>query len=128
MDAGIRRGLIPIWVTLQQATAENWGSALVAATGSAKHLRQLKKRGCSLEGHADEASVYRACGLAFIDPELREGRDEIDLAARGELPVLVTEADIRGELHAHSTASDGKNTIGQMADAARKKGRDRSVE
>jgi DNA polymerase (family X) len=115
-------GAPPIQINLRQATAENWGSALVAATGSLKHLRQLKKRGCSLEGHPDETGAYQGCGLTFIEPELREGKNEIELAVRDALPVLVTEADIRGELHAHSTASDGKNTIGQMAAAARKKG------
>ena len=61
-------------------------------------------------------------GLNFIEPELREGRDEIELARRGELPALVTVADIRGELHAHTTSSDGSNTIEQMAAGARKKG------
>jgi DNA polymerase (family X) len=115
-------GSAPIRIDLRQATVENWGSALVAATGSAKHLGQLKKRGGSLEGHREEENVYRACGLAFIEPELREGRDEIELAARGALPALVGEADVRGELHAHSTSSDGKNTIGEMAAAAQKKG------
>jgi DNA polymerase (family X) len=115
-------GSAPIRVDLRQATAENWGSALVAATGSAKHLRQLKKRGCSLDGHPDESAVHHACGLAFIEPELREGRNEIELAARGAMPLLVTKADIRGELHAHSTSSDGKNTIGEMAAAAQRKG------
>jgi DNA polymerase (family 10) len=115
-------GSAPIRIDLRQATAETWGSTLVAATGSAKHLRQLKKRGCPLDGYPDEASVYLACGLGFIEPELREGRDEIELAARDALPVLVKEADIRGELHAHSTASDGRNTIGEMAAAAQRKG------
>ena len=119
---GYGGGSLPIRVKLRQATAQSWGSVLVAASGSAKHLRQLKKRGCRLDGHADEAGVYRACGLDFIAPELREGRDEIERAARCALPVLVTEADIRGELHAHSTASDGRTTIGQMAAAAQRKG------
>lgn len=107
-----------IRIELRQATAENWGSALVAATGSAKHLRQLKKRGCSLEEYGDEAGVYRACGLDFIEPELREGRGEIDRPQ----PALVAVADIRGELHAHSTSSDGRNTIGEMAAAAQRRG------
>jgi len=115
-------GSAPIRINLRQAMAENRGNVLVAATGSLKHLRQLKKRGCALEGHPDESGVYRACGLSFIEPELREGRNEIELAARGALPMLVSEADIRGELHAHSAASDGRNSIGEMAAAARKKG------
>jgi DNA polymerase (family 10) len=62
--------------------------------------------------------------LSFIPPELREGLDEIELARENALPALVTLADIRGELHAHTTASDGANTIEQMARAAQKKGYD----
>jgi DNA polymerase (family 10) len=71
---------------------------------------------------ATEVDVYRAYGLSYIEPELREGRDEIELAERGALPTLVRAADIRGELHAHSTSSDGSNTIDQMAEAARQRG------
>ena len=66
--------------------------------------------------------MYGKFGLAFIEPELREGHDEVDRAAQGTLPVLVTAKDIRGELHAHSTSSDGSHSIEQMAAAAKEKG------
>jgi DNA polymerase (family X) len=66
-----------------------------------------------------EAGVYEALGLAYIEPTLREGRDEIALAAANELPVLVKLGDIKADLHTHTTASDGVNTIVQMAEAAR---------
>ena len=113
-----------ISLTVRQAINENWGGALIESTGSAKHLRQLARAGCDFK-HAhypDESDAYRACGLSFIQPELREGRDEIKLAQRNMPPDLVIESQIRGELHAHSTASDGRNTIGQMAAAARARG------
>jgi DNA polymerase (family 10) len=66
--------------------------------------------------------VYRHLGLAFIPPELREGRDEIALAARQRIPGLVSTEDICGELHAHSTSSDGIHTIEEMAAAAKERG------
>ncbi len=66
-----------------------------------------------------EAEVYEALGLRFIDPELREDRGEVDLAKQNKLPMLITAKDIRGELHCHTTASDGSNTIEEMANAAK---------
>jgi DNA polymerase (family 10) len=68
---------------------------------------------------AQEAEVYERLGLQWVPPELRQGRDEIELAARGELPRLVERADLQGDLQMHSTGSDGKNTVAEMAAAAR---------
>lgn len=65
----------------------------------------------------NEADIYAALGLAYIEPELREDMGEIEAAATGKLPVLVEESDLRGVLHVHSTWSDGKNTIREMAEA-----------
>lgn len=92
-------------------------------TGNDEHLRQLEesprwRSESSTHEFRDEESTYRYLGLSYIPPELREGRDEITLAARGEIPALVCAQDIRGELHAHTTASDGVNTIEEMAQAA----------
>jgi DNA polymerase (family 10) len=116
---------------IRRAHKRKWGVALITATGSNDHLRALAAHGCQLEkadtskaSYPTEADVYRACGLSFIDPEIREGHGEVELAAHAKLPALVSVADIRGDLHAHSTSSDGKNTIEQMAAAARKKGYD----
>ena len=64
-----------------------------------------------------ENHLYREFGLSFIAPELREGQDELTLAAQDALPVLVTPKDICGDLHAHSTSSDGAHSIEQMAAA-----------
>ena len=70
----------------------------------------------------DERSIYSAAALAFVEPELREGLGEVDAARRRALPPLVTLADIRGVLHCHSHYSDGKASIGEMAQAAKERG------
>jgi DNA polymerase (family 10) len=113
---------------------DRFGSALQYATGSQAHNVQLRElalqHGLSLSEHglkatdgkellcAEETEVYHKLGLPWIPPELREGSGEIEAAAAGRLPTLVTEADLRGELHAHSDWSDGRATIAAMAEAA----------
>jgi DNA polymerase (family 10) len=66
--------------------------------------------------------VYEVLGLPYIEPELREGRGELQAAIAGELPVLVTEADLKGDLHAHTTLSDGRSSLADMAKAAQQYG------
>ncbi|MFN8111703.1 MAG: DNA polymerase/3'-5' exonuclease PolX [Solirubrobacterales bacterium] len=116
-----------------------FGNLLQHFTGSKEHNVKLRERavkmGLSVSEHGiadtesgevtrceDEAGVYERLDLAYVEPELREGRDEIKLAAKDELPELVTTADIRGDLHCHTTLSDGKNTLEEMAEAARGRG------
>ncbi len=111
------------------------GAALNYFTGSKEHgvaLRsRAKKMGRKLSEYGvfdeatggqlagcDEVEVYKALGLPYIEPELRENRGEIEAAENGELPCLIKESDIRGNLHMHTTASDGANTIEEMARAA----------
>ncbi len=65
-----------------------------------------------------EAELFEVLGLKFIPPELREGMGEIEAAEKGELPRLVEEGDLRGAFHNHTTASDGRNTLSEMAAAA----------
>jgi DNA polymerase (family 10) len=107
---------------------KNWGSALVQYTGSERHLRKLAAVIGSLaivqsQGpFPAEETLYGKFGLSFIEPELREGYDEVERAAQGTLPSLVTAKDLRGELHAHSSSSDGSDSIEQMAVAARDAG------
>jgi DNA polymerase (family 10) len=79
----------------------------------------LRVRGASFPS---EESFYRKFGLQYIEPELREGYDEVERAAKNALPALVTAKDIKGELHAHSTSSDGSDSIEDMAEAARDRG------
>lgn len=116
---------------LQLTAPQKRGVTLVAMTGSDAHLQRLEKKTHFLakwskpsDPAPDEESAYRSLGLQWIPPELREGFDEVELAARDRLPVLVTVDDIRGELHAHTTASDGRHTIEEMAAAARERGDD----
>ena len=118
-------------------TPVNVGAVLVQATGSDQHVVQLaahaSARGLALTGAAlwhgsefvytpDEESLYRALGLDYIEPELREGRGEIAAAERSELPRLVERADLRGFLHCHTKYSDGSNTIEELALACKAAG------
>ena len=120
LSSGIR-------LRIQLASPKDWGLSLIACTGSKAHLRKLTAVTGSLKSlkakgpFPTETALYREFGLAFIEPEIREGHDEVERAARGALPVLVTVKDIRGELHAHSTASDGSHSIAQMAAAAKER-------
>ena len=114
----------------------HFGAALLLATGSAAHLDELRAlaadKGMRLEADglhkgrrviaAKEEDIYRALGLPFIEPELREGRGEIERALKGELPKLVTDKDLRGILHCHTDASDGTETLETMAKATRQRG------
>jgi DNA polymerase (family X) len=124
-------------LTVHMGAPGRFGAALLFATGSKSHLDQLQKlaskKGFSLNetglyrneklvAARTEAEIYGALGLSFIEPELREGRREIALARKNQLPNLVRPEDIRGILHAHTTASDGVNTLRQMAEATRKRG------
>lgn len=130
-DHGLRAQL---WVHPPQ----RFGTAWQYATGSKDHnvrLRELAlKQGLSLSEHAltrkdgseilcaTEEEVYAALGLPWIPPELREDRGEIQAATEGRLPRLIQVTDIRSELHAHTTWSDGKLTVRQLAEVARKRG------
>ena len=69
-----------------------------------------------------EEAVYERLGYAYIEPELREGRGELKAAREGKLPDLVSVEDIRGDLHSHTTLSDGRNTLEEMAAAGRERG------
>jgi DNA polymerase (family X) len=118
-------------------TPVNAGSVLVQATGSEGHLRDLAAlataKGFGLDGAAlwkgsqfvptpDEHAFYRALGLEFIPPELREGRGEVAAAERNQLPRLVEGKDVRGLLHCHTSYSDGSNSVEQLALACRAAG------
>ena len=93
--------------------------ALNYFTGSKEHNVELRTRAKKVVRCSDEEGIYRALDLAYIPPELRENRGEIEAAAAGKLPALVEEADIRGTFHCHTTYSDGVNTLEQMAAGAR---------
>ncbi len=114
-----------VLLRVDQATQDNWGLSLIRCTGSKAHLRKLTAVTGGWESvrskgpFVSEENFYARFNLSFIEPELREGYDEVERAQQGTLPDLVTVKDIRGELHSHSTSSDGSNSIEQMAVAAR---------
>lgn len=135
-------------VDLRIVPPENFGAALLYFTGSKDHNVKLRgmaqDAGLTLNewglyklseydksqkktGEAPaiapvasktEADVYKKLGLEFVEPELREDRGEVDAALHRKLPKLIARADVRGDLHCHTTASDGVATIEQMAEAA----------
>lgn len=124
-------------VDVRAVEADSFGAALLYFTGSKRHNVALRQRAADrglklneyglFEGErnlagADEADVYRALDLAWIPPELREDHGEIDAAAEGMLPALITVEAVRGNLHAHTTWSDGKQSLEEMVDAARARG------
>jgi DNA polymerase (family 10) len=124
-------------VDLRVVSPESYGAALHYFTGSKSHniaVRQLgvKKglkineygvfKGDKREAGATEAEVFQMVDLPYIDPELRENRGEVEAAQAGRLPHLITLKDIRGDLHAHTKATDGRHTMAEMAQAAKERG------
>ena len=118
---------------------ESFGNLLQHFTGSGRHNEALRtdavKRGLHVSeyGVLDDATgrthacrteeeVYRLLGMDYIEPELREDRGELRAAREGMLPRLLTTEDLRGDLHCHTVTSDGRNTVREMALAARSRG------
>lgn len=120
LSEGLELGLHP-------ATAADWGTALVLATGNDAHLIGLETRaaarGFSLQGPAarafeSEAALYAALGLSYVPPELRIGASELEQAESEDFVDLISERDIRGFVHCHTNYSDGRNSVLEMAEAA----------
>jgi DNA polymerase (family X) len=126
-------------VDLRIVPPENFGNLLQHFTGSNKHNEALRteavRRGLHVSEYgvtddatdtthacATEQEVYELLGMQYIEPELRENRGELEAAREGRLPELVRVEDIRGELHCHTTISDGRNSLEQMAQAAIERG------
>jgi len=124
-------------VDLRVVPAESFGAALQYFTGSKAHnivIRRLgQQRGLKINEYGvfkddkrlagdTEESVYSTVGLAYIAPELRENRGEIEAAREHRLPELIELKNLKGDLHCHSKATDGHNTLQEMAEAARKQG------
>ena len=126
-------------VELRAVAPEQFGNLLQHLTGSAAHNAALRERAVRDGLHiseygvlddatqttrvcAEETELYALLGLPYIEPELRENRGELEAALAGALPSLVELGDIRGDLHCHTTASDGRASIEEMALAARERG------
>ncbi|HTU98446.1 MAG TPA: PHP domain-containing protein, partial [Solirubrobacteraceae bacterium] len=139
-ESGVRlRTHTGLKVDLRIVAPDQFGNLLQHFTGSKQHNMALReaavRRGLHVseygvlddstgETHrcASEEEVYKLLGLEYIEPELRENRGELEAAANGTLPQLVTVEDLRGDLHSHTTASDGTASIEEMALAARDAG------
>jgi len=122
---------------LRVVSGTEYPAALLSFTGSDEHNTQLQGRAKRMDLKlneyglfrneapasplpcASEAEIYAALGLTYIEPELREGRGEIEAAEAGTLPRLLEDADLRGLIHVHTTASDGRDTLENMVAAAR---------
>ncbi|MEA2054714.1 MAG: DNA polymerase/3'-5' exonuclease PolX [Candidatus Thermoplasmatota archaeon] len=126
-----------VQVDLRIVEKESFGSALQYFTGSKEHNIEVRKiavkKGYKLNEYglfdkqrriagATEEEIYRALGIDYIPPELRENRGEVEAAMRGNLPNLIDYKDIKGDLQMHTKWSDGANTIEEMVDEARKIG------
>jgi DNA polymerase (family 10) len=126
-------------VDLRVVAPGQFGNVLQHFTGAKAHNVQLRewavRRGLHISEYgvlddadgetttcATEEGVYERLGLPWIPPELREGRGELDAALKGALPELIELGDLRGDLHCHTTLSDGRQTLEQMAEAAAKRG------
>src|SRR5919201_1851407 len=124
-----------IGVDLRIVPPENFGNLLQHFTGSGKHNEAMRtesvRRGFHVSEYgvtddstetthacATEEEVYELLGMQFIEPELRENRGELEAARKHELPDLIRIEDLRGDLHCHTTASDGRNSLEEMVQAA----------
>ena len=130
------RGPQDVQIDLRVVRRESFGAAWQYFTGSKEHNVRLRsrarERGLSINEYgvtrldgaatalagATEEAIYAAVGLPWISPELREGRGEIERAEADQLPKLITRDDIRGDLHMHTTATDGEATLSEMVAAA----------
>lgn len=127
----LRNGL---QIDVRVVPPESFGSALHYFTGSRDHAirmrRRAQERGLKLNEYGlfrgtariageTEEDLYRRLGLAWIAPELREDRGEIEAAEKGTLPPLIERADLKGDLHVHTDTSDGHDSLEKMAAAAR---------
>ncbi len=126
-----------VQIDLRVVEESSYGAALQYFTGSKGHnihLRGIAKdkgikineygvfRGKRKIGGKEEKDVYKVLGMAWIEPELREDRGEIEAAQKGELPELIQESEVKGDLHVHSKWSDGTSSIEEIAKAAQKRG------
>ena len=143
ISAGSTRSTIvlknALQIDLRVVEEESYGAALHYFTGSKTHVIAVRQiaidkglkineygvfKGENAIASKTEEAVYASVGLPFIEPELRENRGELEAAQEGKLPRLVTQSDLKGDLHMHTTYSDGMHTIQDMAQKAQNLGYD----
>ena len=113
-----------ITVGVRTAEASRWGNLLFSATGSDAHVAAVERRARALgfelnaRDFASEADLYRSVGLHFVPPELRDDESSLNPAEHASFDNLLQGSDIRGLVHCHTTFSDGKNSVLEMAQAA----------
>jgi DNA polymerase (family 10) len=111
-------------LTLHAANRERFGTELFVTTGDQAHLAAVNVRAPALaeRAFADERELYAALGCSFVPPELRAGRDELELATHDDFSDLVALEDVVGMVHCHTTHSDGRASVLEMARAAHERG------
>ncbi len=123
-----------VQVDIRVCTSSNYGSMMQYFTGSKAHNISLRtyaieKKKCSLSEYGikkgnvlhefgEEDAFYKFLDLQYVPPELRQGKNEVELASKNELPNLISRSDIKGDIHTHTIASDGINTLHEMISAA----------
>jgi DNA polymerase (family 10) len=139
LKSSARYGIEGLQVDVKAVPAESFGAAMQYFTGSKDHNVQLRQRalrmGLTLNEYGlfrvgdesrvageSEEEIYAALGLVWIPPELRENQGEIEASEKGELPPLIEPGQVRGDMHMHTRASDGRGTLEEMAEAARAMG------
>ena len=133
----IKTDICPVQVDVRVVPEESFGAALNYFTGSKQHNVRLREiavkaklklneyglyRGKEMIAGATEEEIYKKLGLDYVEPMLREDRGEIEAAQKHKLPELVRLEDIKGDLHMHTTASDGSCEIEELVEAAKNKG------
>jgi len=111
-------------VKIISCTEEHFYNKLFETTATVEHLAQILNPpvGSSAQVFSSEEEIYKACNLQYIEPELREGLKEVELAKQNKIPELIELSDLKGILHNHSTYSDGMNTLKVMAEYCKELG------
>lgn len=107
---------IPLPIHYHVCTANEFYYQLVALTATSEHLQQVKFDSLTTKHFTSEEEVYKTLQLPFMEPEIREGLQEVELARAGKLPQLIELTDLKGILHNHTTYSDGVHTLKEMGD------------
>jgi DNA polymerase (family X) len=116
MDTTEIESKIPLPIHYHVCNADEFYYQLVALTATSEHLQQVKFDTLTAKHFISEEEVYKTLQLPFMEPEIREGLQEVDLARAGKLPQLIELTDLKGILHNHTTYSDGVHTLKEMGD------------